>query len=77
MNSRYTIGLPNESVVSFESKSYVFEDLGHKKYKMIPVNTGIADDHFTEILKADNLKDKKIVQKGAYGLLMALKNKAE
>ncbi|UOE37550.1 efflux RND transporter periplasmic adaptor subunit [Chryseobacterium oryzae] len=77
INSRFTIGLPNESVVSFESKSYVFEDLGNKKYKMIPVNVGISDDQFTEILKADNLKDKKIVQKGAYGLLMAMKNQAE
>ena len=77
INSRFTIGLPNESVVSFESKNYIFEDLGNKKYKMIPVNVGISDDQFTEILKADNLKDKKIVQKGAYGLLMSLKNKAE
>lgn len=77
INSRFTIGLPNESVVSFESKNYIFEDLGNKKYKMIPVNVGISDDQFTEILKADNLKDKKIVQKGAYELLMALKNKAE
>jgi len=77
INSRFTIGLLNESVVSFESKNYVFEDLGNKKYKMIPVNVGISDDQFTEILKADNLKDKKIVQKGAYSLLMALKNKAE
>ncbi|WEK69754.1 MAG: efflux RND transporter periplasmic adaptor subunit [Candidatus Chryseobacterium colombiense] len=77
VNSRYTIGLPNESVVSFENKNYIFKDLGHKKYKMIPVNTGIADDHFTEILKADYLKDKKIVQKGAYSLLMLLKNKAD
>lgn len=77
INSRFTIGLSNESVVSFESKNYIFEDLGNKKYKMIPVNVGISDDQFTEILKADNLKDKKIVQKGAYSLLMALKNKAE
>lgn len=77
INSRFTIGLPNESVVSFENKNYVFEDSGNKKYKMIPVNTGISDDSFTEVLKADNLKDKKIIQKGAYSLLMALKNKAE
>ena len=77
VNSRYTLGLPSESVVSFENKNYIFEDLGNKKYKMIPVNTGIYDDKFTEILKADYLKDKKIVQKGAYSLLMLLKNKAE
>ncbi|WP_160137815.1 efflux RND transporter periplasmic adaptor subunit [Chryseobacterium sp. c4a] len=77
ISNRYTQGLPNDAVVSFEGKSYVFEDLGQSKYKMIPVVTGIADDQFTEVLKADFLKDKKIVQKGAYSLLMMLKNKAE
>lgn len=44
---------------------------------MIQVTTGISDDQFTEILKPEILKDKKIVQKGAYSLLMMLKNKAE
>lgn len=77
ISSRYTQGLPNEAVVAFENKNYVFEDLGKSNYKMIPVVTGISDDQFTEIIKADYLKDKKIVQKGAYSLLMMLKNKAE
>ncbi|MCD1116718.1 efflux RND transporter periplasmic adaptor subunit [Chryseobacterium turcicum] len=77
VNSRYTVGLPNESVVSFENKNYIFEELGNKKFKIIPVNTGISDDQFTEILKVENLRDKKIVQKGAYSLLMLLKNKVE
>ncbi|MCQ9633439.1 efflux RND transporter periplasmic adaptor subunit [Chryseobacterium sp. WG23] len=77
ISNRNTQGLPNEAVVSYENKNYVFEDLGKSNYKMIPVVTGIADDQFTEILKADFLKDKKIVQKGAYSLLMLLKNKAE
>ncbi|PWN71593.1 efflux transporter periplasmic adaptor subunit [Chryseobacterium phosphatilyticum] len=77
INSRYTQGLPNEAIVSFENKNYVFEDLGKSNYKMTPVITGISDDKFTEVLKADILKDKKIVQKGAYSLLMLLKNKAE
>lgn len=77
ISGRNTLGLPNESVVSFENRNYVFEDLGKGSYKMIPVTAGISDDQFTEILKADFLKDKKIVQKGAYSLLMMLKNKAE
>jgi len=77
VNSRLTMTLPNESVVAFENKNYIFEDLGNKKYKMIPVVTGISDENLTEILKTDPLKNKKIVQKGAYGLLMLLKNKAD
>lgn len=77
INSSYTIGLPNEAVVSYENKNYIFEDLGHKNYKMIPVTVGISDKQFTEIIKADFLRGKKIVQKGAYSLLMMLKNKTE
>ncbi|PTT33717.1 hypothetical protein DBR28_14305 [Chryseobacterium sp. HMWF028] len=60
ISSRYTQELPNEAVVSFENKNYVFEDLGKSNYKMIPIVTGISDDQFTEVLKADFLKDKKI-----------------
>lgn len=77
INSSYTIGLPNEAVVSYENKNYIFEDSGNKNYKMIPVKVGISDKQFTEIIKADFLRGKKIVQKGAYSLLMMLKNKAE
>lgn len=77
ISSRYTQGLPNEAVVSYENKNYVFEDIGKSSYKMIPVVTGISDEQFTEIIQSDFLKDKKIVQKGAYSLLMMLKNKAE
>ncbi|NIF05186.1 efflux RND transporter periplasmic adaptor subunit [Chryseobacterium sp. Tr-659] len=76
IHSRYTQGLPNEAIVSFENKNYIFEDLGKSNYKMIPVVTGISDNQFTEVLKSDFLKNKKIVQKGAYSLLMMLKNKA-
>lgn len=77
ISGRNTLGLPNESVVSFENKNYIFEDVGNHHYKMIPIITGISDDQFTEVLKADFLKNKKIVQKGAYDLLMILRNKAE
>ncbi|WP_419868371.1 efflux RND transporter periplasmic adaptor subunit [Chryseobacterium sp. CT-SW4] len=77
VSSRYTLGLPSESVVSYENKNYVFESVGKDTYMMIPVIVGISDGKFTEITKAEYLKNKKIVQKGAYSLLMALKNKAE
>lgn len=77
ISGRNTTGLPGESIVSFENKNYIFEDLGNHRYKMIPVITGISDNGFTEILKSESLKNKRLVQKGAYDLLMILKNKAE
>ena len=77
INSKLTSVLPNECIVSFENNNYIFEDLGNKKYKMTPVKIGISDDQFTEMLNIEGFKGKKIVQKGAYNLLMLLKNKAE
>ena len=44
---------------------------------MIAVEIGSSGDGFTEILNADNLKNSKIVQQGAYTLLMVMKNKGE
>ncbi len=72
-----TIVLPEQSVVSFENSNYVFQDLGNNAFQLLSVKTGTSSNGFTEILNADQLKNKKIVQKGAYDLLMALKNEVE
>jgi cobalt-zinc-cadmium efflux system membrane fusion protein len=44
---------------------------------MIAVEVGSSGDGFTEIINANILKNSKIVQEGAYTLLMAMKNKGE
>lgn len=72
-----TIVLSEQSVVSFENSNYVFQDLGNDTFQLLSVKTGTSSNGFTEILNADQLKNKKIVQKGAYDLLMALKNEVE
>lgn len=72
-----TAVLPEQSIVSFENTSYVFEDTGNNTFKLFPISTGISNNGFTEIIDGDNLKSKKIVSKGAYDLLMALKNLIE
>ncbi|MDR1876124.1 MAG: efflux RND transporter periplasmic adaptor subunit [Flavobacteriaceae bacterium] len=69
--------LPEESVLSFEGKNYVFEILGKNRFSMIAVQTGSTGNGWIEIKNTEPLKDKKIVQKGAYTLLMVLKNTAE
>ena len=66
--------LPEEAIVNFEGKDYVFVDSGNKKYELTPVAKGITEDHFTEIKNADSLLAKPIVTKGAYTVLMKLKN---
>ncbi|MCT4121919.1 efflux RND transporter periplasmic adaptor subunit [Elizabethkingia anophelis] len=68
-----TSALPNDAIVRFENKNYVFEVKGKNKFEMKEVKTGISENGFTEILQTD-LEDKQFATKGAYNLLMSLKN---
>ena len=71
------LALPDECSVSFEGKHFVFKQKDTANFEMIAVEVGSSGDGFTEILNADNLKNSKIVQQGAYTLLMAMKNKGK
>ncbi len=69
--------IPEESVVDFEGKSYVFVEIKKQTYKMMPVSIGISENGFIEILNFADFKGKKIVTKNAYTLLMKMKNTSE
>ncbi|WP_149912548.1 efflux RND transporter periplasmic adaptor subunit [Sphingobacterium cavernae] len=71
----YTV--PNDAVVTFEGKSYIFESKENNKYILQEVEAGESNNGFIEVKNYADLLNKKIVSKGAYDLLMALKNKAE
>lgn len=64
--------LPADAVVNFENKDYVFVQVNENTFQMTPVEIGETENAYTEI-KSD-LTAKKIVVKGAYALLMKLKN---
>ena len=69
--------IPEESVVDFEGKSYVFTETGKQTWKMVPVTLGISENGFVEILNFADFQGKKIVVKNAYTILMKLKNTSE
>lgn len=69
--------LPADAVVSFEGKNYVFEQKSQEKFLLVEVETGNTFQESIAIVNAEVLLNKKIVHKGAYALLMALKNKVE
>ncbi|WP_026976414.1 efflux RND transporter periplasmic adaptor subunit [Flavobacterium tegetincola] len=71
------LSIQKEAIVSFENKEYVFVKIGNSQYEMTEVVLGIAENGFTAITNAEVIKDKEIVIKGAYTLLMQLKNKEE
>lgn len=65
--------LKEEAVVNFEGKNYVF--IKEKEQFLIQeVEIGILDQGMIEILNHEEFKNKEIVSKGSYTLLMALKN---
>lgn len=69
--------LPDEAVVRFENKQYIFIAGENNQFKMAEVNTGNTENGFTEILDGEKFNTATIVVKGAYSLLMTLKNRAE
>ena len=71
--------LPADAIVSYENKKFVFVEKGKNLFEITEVTTGTTQDGFTEIGNetVKNLTDKKIAVKGAYSLLMRMKNTEE
>ena len=77
-NSETGNTVPDDAIVTWENKQYIFQEVKPKTYKMIEIKIGNSENGRTEIFNIDqNLKNKKIVTKGAYALLMGLKNVEE
>ncbi|MEI6022047.1 MAG: hypothetical protein WCR21_13050 [Bacteroidota bacterium] len=69
--------LPEDAVVTFENKQYVFVEKATGNFEMTEVTTGNSEKGFIEILSLQKGATQKIVIKGAYTLLMAFKNKSD
>jgi cobalt-zinc-cadmium efflux system membrane fusion protein len=69
--------LPEDAIVRFENKYYVFVKKSAMQFEMLEVQIGNTEKGFTEIIKSENLNNQTFVIKGAYTLLMSLKNKSE
>ncbi|GEL11525.1 membrane fusion protein, cobalt-zinc-cadmium efflux system [Flavobacterium glycines] len=68
--------LPSDAIVTYENKNYIFVAKSDKEFEMKKVTTGNTENGFTEILSND-LNEATIVTKGAYSLLMKMKNVEE
>ena len=75
--SSYSNALPDESIVSFEGKDYVFVEISKQKFLMKEVQLGVKENNFVQILNAAVFKNKKIVTSESYMLLMKMKNASE
>lgn len=66
--------VPEESIVNFEGKDYVFVQTARQTYKMLPITVGEKENGFVQIVNDADFTDKNIVSKNTYTLLMKLKN---
>ncbi|MDP1843666.1 MAG: efflux RND transporter periplasmic adaptor subunit, partial [Sediminibacterium sp.] len=71
--------IPEESVVRFEGKEYVFVAKDAHQFEMVEVQTGTHQDGMVSIKEQTQIDINKVkfVTKNAYSLLGMLKNKAE
>lgn len=67
--------LPDQAIVNFENKDYVFIQESDLAYRLTPVQKGQSENGLTVV--RSSLNGKRIVTTGAYSLLMKLKNSAE
>ena len=78
VNAEEGFVIADDAIVTWENKQYIFEEVKPKTYKMFPVNIGNSENGYTELLNFDpKNRNKKFVVKGAYSLLMAIKNVEE
>ncbi|HRO41558.1 MAG TPA: efflux RND transporter periplasmic adaptor subunit [Flavipsychrobacter sp.] len=72
-----SLTVPEQAVVSFEGKNYVFTSAENGTFEMTEVFIGSKEKGFVAIENKAAINNKNIVTTGAYTLLMTLKNKAE
>ncbi len=77
VKQQQSLAVPEEALVAYEGKTYVFTTRGKGRFAMIEVLPGIRDQGWVALEHAEALKDAELVGKGAYSLLMSLKNKSE
>jgi cobalt-zinc-cadmium efflux system membrane fusion protein len=74
VNSNEVYSLPEEAVLTYEKKNYVFIAVNNDQFELKEVTIGEKEHQFIEIKNAEELKDKNIVIKGAYAILMKMMN---
>lgn len=74
-----TESINEDAIVSHEGKDFIFISKGKNQFEMIEIKKGSTENNYTELITLDgkDISGFEIVTKGAYSLLMQLKNKSE
>jgi cobalt-zinc-cadmium efflux system membrane fusion protein len=69
--------LPEEAILQYSNRKYVFVQTDSLHYSMREVQTGTTENGYTVVSGAGITPADQVVIKGSYTLLMMLKNKQE
>lgn len=72
-----TYAAPEEAIVSFDGKNFLFVALTPHKFEMRAVEIGEMEAGYVEIKNGEVFSDVDIVTTAAYTILMEMKNKSE
>jgi membrane fusion protein, heavy metal efflux system len=74
VQSHSALTVPEEAIVRWENKYYVFAERGRMEFEMIEVIPGVLDHARQQIEAAGVTEQTRIVTKNAYSLLMKMRN---
>lgn len=77
VKSRMAMVVPEDAVVRWQNRSYIFTVEKEGVYKMVEIEPGIVQEKMQQIILPDDQSDKLVVLGNAYVLLMKMKNSAE
>lgn len=66
--------LSEDAILYFEGKNYVFVSKGNNQFELLEVELGNKENNFIQILNYESIDNQDIVTRGAYALLMKMKN---
>lgn len=75
LSNAMVTAVPDDALVKWNGRHYIFTEAAGNRFRMLPVDIGVAEDGYTEIRSP--LPSQKIVMNNAYTLLMKMKNSAE
>lgn len=77
LTNQKNLTVPEEAIVRWENKFYVFKEVNNGIFEMTEVQPGFSNNERQGILSASITDSTKIVIKNAHAVLMKIKNKEE
>ncbi|WP_433763879.1 efflux RND transporter periplasmic adaptor subunit [Flavobacterium ginsenosidimutans] len=74
IENQKALTVPENAVVRWEGKFYVFTELGNNQFQMVEVKSGVKNEGYNQIISDAISNSSKVVIKNAYTLLMSAMN---